>query len=85
MKKKYSIAKNLSVGTFFIIMMMINIFQVNATNSTSTTNSSTTTSCTHTVYSTNSPSTYHYTYCKTCGKCKSRTRHSVSSTSNYRK
>ena len=62
---------------FIISLFLFGIqFSNNTILATSTT--SKTSTCTHTVYSTGSPSTYHYTYCKTCGKCKKRTRHSVS-------
>lgn len=40
--------------------------------------------CTHTVYSTSSPGTYHYYYCSICGKCNKRVAHSTSWVSNYR-
>ncbi len=33
--------------------------------------------CTHTVYSTNDSSTYHYGYCDVCGECDSRRTHYV--------
>ena len=86
MKNKDIYIKFLSLIIFFIVAMSINVITVNATGITSSTAGGTsTTTCTHTVYSTGSPSTYHYTYCDVCGKCKSRTKHSVSSTSNYRK
>ncbi len=45
--------------------------------------SSTDKGCTHKVYSTSSPSKYHYSYCKKCGKCNKRTRHSISEIRNY--
>lgn len=85
MKNKGIFIKFLSIATFFLVMMSINIIEVNATGFISSTIGETaTTTCTHTVYSTDSPSTYHYTYCDVCGKCNARTKHSVSSTNNYR-
>ena len=62
----------------FILMMIFSTSIIYAT-------SGKTSKCTHTVYSTNNTSTYHYYYCNICGKCNRRVVHSTNSVYNYRK
>ncbi len=39
--------------------------------------------CTHTVYEDDNPAKYHYTYCKTCGKCNERSTYHPFTYSKY--
>lgn len=39
--------------------------------------------CTHTVYEDDNPAKYHYTYCKTCGKCNKRSTYHPFTYSKY--
>lgn len=60
--------------TFCLLLTIFNLGMFFHSNEIYATTS---TKCTHTVYKDNNPSTYHYTYCNICGKCKKRTKHSV--------
>ena len=64
-----------------IFLLTLNSGVSYATTSTST--GATNTVCTHKVYTTNEPATYHYSYCPICKKCNGKTRHSVSKVISY--
>lgn len=64
---------------FIGALLVITLMQFSLNSSTLIASSSTSTKkCTHTVYKNINNSKYHYTYCKICGKAKSRKVHSVS-------
>ena len=66
------------VITILILILSLGGLQVYAAKTTTTKKK-----CTHRVYSTGSPATYHYSYCSKCGKCDGRERHSEGRVVNY--